>query len=1044
MRKIAFLGLALLLMFIPAALSQDEYPACWESELITSLVSVPFYKSYFSWLEELETAEELIEFAESHLPSRDRDWASNERCAEAIELSWQTQRELSLRAAYKALDFGLRAKLDADPTDLARYNPLRAFLTDSFYPDRFTQMVDEQQALIDSGERRYELKPEEDALPDCTDAQLASLAPLLPDYREIIDDSTAIGSMYELLGLVQMQFEWRANWARQTVEPQADGTIHYPNRDGFQLLPPCREAAELLWLMNRAVADVTTGTALIYAGLTQENHPYYQVFNRNDDRVRVIFERIESVAVEPAPLAKWTSCNEHTQEAIRQRLPEYSAILDLPGSIASIEEYIAFAESEVEWRQRLWEGLPNCAEALEVALALSQAVSDLSAVMAFSAAGLELESNPFINKLTTAALIAESLHYGTLGGSPFWDRPQRLRNCSEAELDALAVIVAQYHLYGESMTGFGSMWNFLVVAESLFGWRDDLPMALPSCKESYEISLLISQIPDDYIALFGLTHAGYLRDANPYFEAVQKNGSALLKLLGATAIESGPHEVVWDYGGQLSSCNREQLDLLSRILGDYLALLDMGQSLDSFEALTAFGDEQIEWRSDVWPQLPNCAEAFEIGLHIYRTAGDRIVFDVPAIAEDKLADIIAGDTLLNTRLGEIFAAELPPKWRRQHTGEIVSHTQHCSPAQTANISAALTGFAALLDEAADLKARPAGLRDYVDKRIQWRQDMVASLPRCLIVFELDDLPAFDLATNIASNIPVLGAVLNGGDLLQAIVSALTTEEDSTVQAIRPYMNRMPPCSEAELRSLNENMPTYVKIIDDEGSSRERLGFFGYIKQKLAWRKKVWARMPICSEALEVGFLIDQIASDISTVDALRLHDLADDEIPYIALQEEGRAALQNTRERIVELIDSGARKQTPASAENPLLRCSDAELDILVDYSHNRYLFLYFKEETISALNEFSNVVVSWRAETWAPLPACLESFIFGSLASRQTGDLVSHYALEWSGVHRSQNPFFPDIREDVFDLVELTEALQKNNRRDLDRFIDEYMSRGA
>ena len=1034
------LTLAIVFLIVPTSFSQGEYPACWETELTTSLVSIPFYESYFDWLEEVETADDLVEFAESNLPSRDRNWSSNEGCAEAVDLTWQTQQELSLRAAYKAVEIGLLAQVDADRAVLARYNPVRAILADPYYPEQFRQLASDHQALIDSGERRYELSPDEDALPRCTDAQLASMAPLLPDYRQIMDDSAQIGLMEDLLALVQVQLEWREEWARNTVEPQADGSIRYPLNDGLKLLPPCSEAAELLWLMNRAVADVTTGKALSFAGLAPELNPYDEPISRNDERVQAMFERIESITVEPAPLDKWVSCSQHTEEAMRRRLPDYSAIIDEPVGVRSWDGYLAFAEQEVAWRRQLWAELPNCAEAIEVALKLSWSAGDISAAFAFTFAGVDIESNPFIDKLTTGAAVAESLHYATLGASRFRDSPQRLPNCSEAELDSLALIVAQYHVYRESMVDLANLLEFITISESLYAWRDGLYNALPACHEALELGALMSQLADDYIALFGLVYAGYGRETNPYFASFQTISFELAELIQAVDIKSGPHDIVWNYGGQIETCDIEELNTLSGVLGEYLAVLDMGTNIDSLEALADFGDAQIAWRRDSWPQLPNCAEGFEVGLHIYRTAGDRILFDVPAIAEDKLADIIAGDGQLNSRLSEIYA-ELPIKWRQQHTGELASHRQHCSSEQTADIKAALRGFAALVDESADLQADPAGLRDYVDRRIQWRQDQARDMPRCLIVFALDALPAYDLVQSITSNIPVLGTVLSGGDLLQAIAASLSGE-DRSVQAVTPNSNRMPLCSEAELRGLQENLPAYARIIDDEESSRDRLGSFGYIRQKLDWRDRVWTSIPSCAEAVEIVFLIDQIASDISTADALRLLDLADRENPFILLQDEGRAALRDSREKIAALITSGARGDTPDSSASPLPRCSEAEFDVLYEYTFGRHVFPNFKEERLPAMKQYIEHLLSWRAETWAPLPACLESYIFGSLVSQHTGDLISHQALEWSGVRRGDNPFFPDIREDVFDLVEFTQALRKSDWEALDRLVEEISSR--
>ena len=281
-------------------------------------------------------------------------------------------------------------------------------------------------------------------------------------------------------------------------------------------------------------------------------------------------------------------------------------------------------------RRQLRAELPNCAEAVEVAQKLSETVGDVSAIFAFTFAGVDLEANPFAEKLTTGANVARDLHYATLGASRFRDSPQRLPSCADADLESLAIIVAEHHLYREAMADFANLLEFITISESLLGWRDGLYAALPACHEGLEFGALMTQIADDYIALFGLVHAGYGRDTNPYYTSVQANSQELVDLIQTVGIRSGTHELVWNYGGQIESCGSDEVGTLSEILDGYLELLNMGTSIDSLEDLTAFGDGQIAWRRDSWSQLPNCAEAFEVGLHIYRSAGDRILFDVPA------------------------------------------------------------------------------------------------------------------------------------------------------------------------------------------------------------------------------------------------------------------------------------------------------------------------------------------------------------------------------------------------------------------------------
>ena len=55
----------LVILAIVSSSKPRRISACWESELTTSLVSAPFYESYFSWLEEVRRRRNL-----SSLPSR--------------------------------------------------------------------------------------------------------------------------------------------------------------------------------------------------------------------------------------------------------------------------------------------------------------------------------------------------------------------------------------------------------------------------------------------------------------------------------------------------------------------------------------------------------------------------------------------------------------------------------------------------------------------------------------------------------------------------------------------------------------------------------------------------------------------------------------------------------------------------------------------------------------------------------------------------------------------------------------------------------------
>lgn len=1041
--RFLLLTLALILLFVPASLAQAGYPPCATSELGVIDVSAHYQGVYYSLLEKDETAEDLLDFAEGYLPYRQRGWASTDRCAEAIELTWSSQREISLRAAYKAVDFGLRAKTDLDPAVLAQYNPVRPALEEPFHPDGFNRHLDHVQSLIDSGERDYRLSPDDGAVPACTNADLYSLRLLLDDYRRVAQAADKVESMADLLHAAELQRSWSENWAPRNVEVYDDGRVSRTPKNGLLLLPGCREAGELLWHMHLTIIDSISSAALRLAGIEDARNPYIQPLFENRAFVRRLIDRIESAEREAgAQVQLWTSCTHPQRMALQERVPALADFVNGEAARGAWDEIAADIKGVLAWRDELWASLPLCSDALELTLTFSQLAGYRRALLAFAWAGVPDEQNPYWDVIKLGEHIVDGYGSWLVGESAVRPPAQRLPSCSAAEFQSLSTTVAQYHLLREAMTNIANMLEFLRTAEAVLVWRDALFNTLPSCSESFEIGVLMGQISDDYIALMGLTYAGYGRDVNPYVDVVLTNSVELTELLQSASIEKGAYAVVWDYGGQLEACNTDEITTLGLILGDYLTMQEAAQEISSLDKLEAFGDAQIAWRSETWPMLPNCSEAFEIGLHIFRNAGDRLHFNVPAIATDQLAQVLGGETQLHERLGEIFA-ELPLKWRPEHSGELVSYRRHCTAGQTAAIINSLQAFHSLTGERETMLAEPAGILKYADQRIDWRRQELSSMPQCLIVFDLDSIPELELAEGLAGSIPFLGAVLSGSDLLNAIATALTGDEES-VPAVQPYTNRMPICSEDELHSLLDEFTRITDLIENVPDLSTRDSLYDYIKSKLAWRREIWANMSICAESLEVGSLIHQIASDVTTAVALGYHDLADDQNPYITLESEGREALGNARHKISRLIESGARADTPSFDPSQLPRCTEAELDTVYGFTFDHNIFHSFPERTIDALMAYVDHLLSWRAETWAPLPGCVEAYLLGSLVSRQMGDFITFSALAWLPGDRGENPFAPDTRMDAMDMVGLTQSLKDLDMEVVNGFVEKLYPPGS
>ena len=65
----------------------------------------------------------------------------------------------------------------------------------------------------------------------------------------------------------------------------------------------------------------------------------------------------------------------------------------------SLEKTLAFTEAQIDWRERLWETLPRCAEAIGVAVLMSQNTSDLGGMAALTYAGVSLSLNRYKDRL---------------------------------------------------------------------------------------------------------------------------------------------------------------------------------------------------------------------------------------------------------------------------------------------------------------------------------------------------------------------------------------------------------------------------------------------------------------------------------------------------------------------------------------------------------------------------------------------------------------------------------------------------------------------
>ena len=80
---------------------------------------------------------------------------------------------------------------------------------------------------------------------------------------------------------------------------------------------------------------------------------------------------------------------------------DYDALLAKSASgDASLEQAIEYSRAHIAWRVKLWSDLPPCAEAIDVAILMSEISSDLGVMLALRQAGISPRLNPYQQRLS--------------------------------------------------------------------------------------------------------------------------------------------------------------------------------------------------------------------------------------------------------------------------------------------------------------------------------------------------------------------------------------------------------------------------------------------------------------------------------------------------------------------------------------------------------------------------------------------------------------------------------------------------------------------
>ena len=717
-------------------------------------------------------------------------------------------------------------------------------------------------------------------------------------------------------------------------------------------------------------------------------------------------------------------CSLSQLAAILEFAPDYVGLEDRMAADETLEDFLAFREAQLDLRDRSWEMLPRCAEAIAYGDLLTRRYEMYSALSAnfFWWTALERPHpdtiyNPYREPFLDEEYSEQYHHLHSEIEAKLADESSqniadgRLTECRRQELEVLYRVWNEYLLLLEAFWSIKAQRDVPEYGAAQVKWSDELRARLPACEMAFEASILTQRNAFNGAISFMLLNAGVEEEEIPYHTKYSQAFDKIHALMAAVEDDYSADASTWVFNSTFANCTTAERDRLYEILQEYLALLNYARGAGGSANLIEFGRALMAWRTESWTHLPSCSEALEVGTAVRENAGDTVEFAsddigwLPAGTIESLETTLSGDARLGQRLVEIDADRFGSKypWHRQLTGEDRRPT--CAREAIDDIADMVRGFLGVLEIGKLRNNWTGGLLAYIDARISWRMDSKASVPDCRIRYDLSDMLSQDALSLVAGGLPVLGQLLNPGEGAQEPIAALQDGPDLG-STRRRYSNNLRSCNSDDLRRFSDDTEAFVSVIRDVALVETIDDLFNQIERNLNWREEQWVYLLTCAETFEIGILINQIASDMVAARALEFAGISPILNPYY------RNRPRDIREltgRVQEIAGMIAERDDGPPAESSALRfCTDAELEtaraLLSDFRKGPRLL--FKGISPRAVRSYSQFQDEWRPNIWSKIPACFEAVEIGLLMTRQSGDVTTITALDKLEAGLEDDPF--------------------------------------
>ena len=567
--------------------TDSRLPTCSRDDLEVTGLAVEGYNALLELAEGITSVEELSGYGETQIAWREATWSNMPPC------EWARLYGLQMVRASEDLVVAIGLEQLGVSAD---ENPYTVILAE----DR-QHLADQELALREQLERVREehgvVWRQTVDLPACSDEIVQASLTLLDEYQ--MQGELPITSLDELLSFSREQMAWRA--------------------ENLAGVPQCAESLEIQALLVQFNGDFVARAGLELAAVPVEDNPYLRLPG-DQERVDALANSGGKTATDRSGARACTDAEK--RGAINENTAEYTYMLNAIRTTSVLENFIAYLEDQIAWRETLWRELTPCAEVIEFGLLMQKIHSGYASFLALHYAGATPEQNPFYPQIQADRAALQALTLEMLQGAgtdePVRDQAGGIPACGSKAMEGIFDVLLEY----QSDLGSGALSTLdelLAYSAALMNWRESSLSQLPVCADTIKARMLLTQLTGDFVARSALNLAGVADAENPYLRL--PSDRERLEAVGLSILDADRREPAAD-DGDLPACSRDQVDQLADIIGHYLDSLGEAKFPTPYNQIPAYNDAYLSWRAEGLSDIPPCAGALELGFVLNELSGD--------------------------------------------------------------------------------------------------------------------------------------------------------------------------------------------------------------------------------------------------------------------------------------------------------------------------------------------------------------------------------------------------------------------------------------